>query len=57
MSANYQKKYFEKSYYVPNNLIKKILMFLKILKNKLLDLDECFYYQYCSNNQINNWLF
>jgi len=34
------------------NLIKKNIDILKNTKNKLSDLDECFYYQNCSYNQI-----
>jgi len=49
MSANSQKKYFEKSYYVPNSFNQKNI---DILKKKLIDLDEFFHYKNYSNNQI-----
>jgi len=52
ISANSQKKYFEKVITFQIYLIKKYWYLKKILKNKLLDLDKCFYYQNYSHNQI-----
>jgi len=52
MLADFQKKNFEKSYYVQYSLNQKKFDILKILINKLLVLDKCFYYQNCFYNQI-----
>jgi len=56
MSAN-SPKYIEKVIiifyvYFPNSFKQKNYDISKILKNKLVDLDKCFYYQNCSYNQI-----